>query len=348
MWPLSTPDRPKQFLSLVSERSLFQETLLRLAGLPDLADPIIVCNEAHRFLVAEQLSEIDMQATAIVLEPERRNTAPAIAVAALLSREPARQAGATSPLTPVANEPTLLVLPADHVIKDSEAFRAAVGCAVEAAGSGRLVTFGVVPTFAETGYGYIEQGTDEGRWSSVGRFVEKPDRRTAERYLETDGYLWNSGMFAFSAQTYLAELARHAPEIAAACKSAVAEAHVDQNFVWLGPSFADSPSDSIDYAVMENSNEVAVVPLAAGWSDVGSWGALYDVLRHDSNGNALRGNVVTLDTGESLVVSGSRKVALLGVDNVIVIVADGAVLVMNRHRSQDVKTLIRQIEGDES
>lgn len=335
LWPLSTPEKPKQFLPLVTERTLFQETLLRLDGLPELAEPIVVCNESHRFLVAEQLREIGIAARAIVLEPEGRNTAPAIAIAAML----AESGGSDS-------EPTLLVLPADHVIADAGAFRAAVANAIAAAETGRLVTFGIVPTHAETGFGYIEQGTEAGDWFDVERFVEKPDRETAESYLESGRFLWNSGMFVFRADALLGELERLTPAIVEACKAAVTGVAKDQDFLRLGSAFLESPSDSIDYAVMEKTERAAVVPLDAGWSDVGSWAALYDALGKDADGNVLGGDTVTLDATNCLVLPGGRKLAVLGLDNVVVIDAGETVLVMRKDRSQDLKALVETLEGD--
>lgn len=329
LWPLSTPERPKQFLPLVSERTLFQETLLRLAGLDELAAPIVVCNEAHRFLVAEQLRETGVRAGAIVLEPDGRNTAPAVAAAALVSRKKG-----SDPFSP---DPVLLVLPADHVIANGAAFRAAVGQAVGAARAGRLVTFGVVPTHAETGYGYIEQGASEGEWAAVARFVEKPDRETAKRYVASGRFLWNSGMFAFEAGTLLAELARWAPGIVAACERAVAGARADDDFLRLGAAFLESPADSIDYALMEKTGRAAVVPLDAGWSDVGSWAALHAAAEKDGDGNVMRGDVLAEACKDSYVRASGRSVAVIGLEGLIVVETGEAVLVMRKDRSQRVK-----------
>lgn len=342
LWPLSTPPKPKQFLPLVTDKTLFQETLLRLDGIEGLSEPIIVCNAAHRFLVAEQLRELGRSAQAIVLEPDGRNTAPAIGVAAALARAGAAMNGATSPEA----DPTLLVLPADHVIADGDAFRAAVSVAVEAATAGRLVTFGIVPTGPETGYGYIEQSAAEGGWSAVARFVEKPDRGTAEAYVASGRFLWNSGMFVFSAAALEGELERHAPAIYRACREAAAGAEIDADFMRLGSEFLASPSDSIDYAVMEKTERAVVVPLAAGWSDVGSWSALYEVLDRDADGNAVRGNAALVDARDCLVVSPARRVALLGVDDIAVIDAGDAVLVMGKGRSQEVKALSRKFDDN--
>ena len=283
LWPLSRANRPKQFLPLVGATTLFQQTLLRARALGlGVQSPIVVCNAAHRELVATQSREIGVEPHAIVLEPVGRNTAPAVAVAALLATRTAA-AGV---------DPLLLVLPADHVIADQPAFAAAVRIAAEAAESGRLVTFGVVPDRPETGYGYIKRGAQHGGWAEIGKFVEKPDRATAEAYVASGEYSWNSGMFLFSAAQVLAELRAHAPAILAACERAVAAARADDGALPLGAEFAECPADSIDYAVMEKSARGAVVPLAAGWSDVGSWAALRDIVTQDAQGNARSGDVL--------------------------------------------------------
>lgn len=331
LWPLSQPSRPKQFLQLVTERSLLQETVLRTHGIEHpLRSSIVVCNEAHRFLVAEQLRELGIAADAIVLEPSGRNTAPAVAVAALMAT--ATSAG--------GEDPILLVLPADHVIKERGAFVSAVDAAIEAALDGNLATFGVVPDRPETGYGYIRRGASQGKWSVVERFVEKPDRETAERYLEAGNYLWNSGMFVFSAETYLRELSMHAPAMLEACERAAREAVVDEDFTRLGEAFLRSPSDSIDYAVMEKTDRAAVVTLEAGWSDVGSWAALHDVLEKDGDGNAMRGNVVVEGCSGSLIAAHDRLVAAVGLDSVIVVETEDAVLVVDAAQSQRVKDIV--------
>lgn len=352
LWPLSTAATPKQFLRLLGDKTLFQETVLRSRGLPGLADPIVVCNVAHRRLVAEQLDEIGVGAGAIVLEPAGRNTAPAIAVAALLALRDRASALGSAPETDSAAgaDPVLLVLPADHVITDAAAFREAVGAAVGAARAGRLVTFGIVPAHPETGYGYIEQGDSDGdadgQWARVERFVEKPDRATAERYVDSGRYLWNSGMFVFGAGALLAELGRLAPEILAACEQALAGSSVEAGITRLGDAFLASPSDSIDYAVMEKTDRAAVVPLDAGWSDVGSWAALHDVLAKDGEGNALRGNVATLGVSGSLVIAGSRKIAVIGLDDVVVIESKDALLVVTKEASQRVKEAQAKLEAE--
>jgi mannose-1-phosphate guanylyltransferase/mannose-6-phosphate isomerase len=331
LWPLSQKLQPKQFLRLVGDRSLFQETVLRAGALRGrVAAPLVVCNEAHRFLVAEQLRELDVAAQAIVLEPVGRNTAPAVAVAALLAQQ---SIGA-------GEEAILAVLPADHVIAGREAFAAATDDAVAAAEHGRLATFGVVPDRPETGYGYLLRGTEHGRWSDLEKFVEKPDRATAERYLASGRYLWNSGMFVLGAATYLAELERHAPRMLEASKRAVADAARDEDFTRLGAAFADCPSDSIDYAVMEKTDKAAVVPLEAGWSDVGSWSALHDVLSKDAAGNVLRGDVLASRCRNTYIAASGRFVAALGLDGVVIVETADAVLVMARDEAQNVKQIV--------
>ena len=327
LWPLSRVEQPKQFLRLVTDNSLLQDTLVRLAGCTgEVRAPIVICNDAHRFLVAEQLRELGVRPAAIVLEPQGRNTAPAVAVAALLAER-----AATDP------DPILLVLPADHVIVDTDGFLAAVERAAQAAAAGNLVTFGVVPTRPETGYGYLLSGIEQGAWSVLEQFVEKPDVATAQRYLDSGRYLWNSGMFVFSVASLLAELDRHAPGILTACRRAVASARVDEDFTRLGKEFLDSPSDSIDYAVMEKTDRAAVVPLDAGWSDVGSWAALHELGDPDQHGNVVRGDVVVEDTHNSYVFSSGRSVVTLGLAGHLVVETADTVFVGRLDRAQDVK-----------
>jgi mannose-1-phosphate guanylyltransferase/mannose-6-phosphate isomerase len=337
LWPVSQPLRPKQLLSLVTSRTLLQDTLLRTRGLgPRVAAPIVICNEAHRFLVAEQLREIEAGAQAVVLEPQGRNTAPAAAVAALLALE---NAGSR-------DDPLLLVLPADHVILNEASFHAAVEAALAAASAGKLVTFGVVPAHPETGYGYIRRGEGAGGWFTVAEFVEKPDLKTAERYLASGEYLWNSGMFLFSARRYLEELERHAPAMLPASRAALAAAVEDADFLRLGEEFLESPSDSIDYAVMEKTHSAAVVPLDAGWSDVGSWAALHEILEKDGDGNVLRGKVLAEDCRGCYVSADRRVVGVIGLNGLVVIETPDAVLVVPRDRAQDVKRLTDRLSDD--
>jgi mannose-1-phosphate guanylyltransferase/mannose-6-phosphate isomerase len=337
LWPLSRDARPKQFLPLVGDRSLFQQAVLRTRGVTiPVHEPLVVCNEAHRFIVAEQLRELGFESTAIVLEPVGRNTAPAVAVAALIAQRAVAQKG---------GDPLLLVLPADHLVRDVAAFAAAVAAAAEAAAAGHLVTFGIVPDRPETGYGYLKRGADRGRWSLLERFVEKPDLPTAERYVASGQYLWNSGMFVLGAGTYLRELERHAPAMLAACREAVATASVDADFTRLGAAFAAGPADSIDYAVMEKTDRAAVVPLDAGWNDVGSWSALYDVLDKDAAGNVAVGDAIVEQCRNTYVLASSdRVVAAVGLDNVVVVETPDAVLVIARDSAQSVKKVVDRLK----
>jgi mannose-1-phosphate guanylyltransferase/mannose-6-phosphate isomerase len=346
LWPLSRALYPKQLLALVGSRSLLQDTLARLELLrAPVHAPLVVCNEAHRFLVAGQLRDPAGDSSGkprsdpkLILEPEGRNTAPAVAIAALAAR---RQAGA---------DVLLLVLPADHVVRDPAAFAAAVERARPAAAAGQLVTFGVVPTHPETGYGYIrtdpsaEISADSGV-RPVREFVEKPDFETARRYASSGAYLWNSGMFLFSADTYLRELRAHAPDIAAAAARALDGAKAEGGFFVLQrASFGECRKESIDYAVMEKTRHAAVVPLSAGWSDVGSWSSLQEVSDRDAHGNALIGDVVAVDCTSSYVRAESRLVAVAGLDGCIVVETKDAVLVVPKARAQDVKMIVEELE----
>lgn len=336
LWPMSRDQHPKQFLPLVTSRSLLQDTVLRTRGLQcPVEPPLVICNEAHRFLVAEQLREIGVDAPAIMLEPAGRNTAPAAVIAALRLRAAA----------PAGTDPLLLVLPADHVILDEAAFAAAVTIAAEAAAEGYLVTFGVVPDKPETGYGYLLRGPDRGAWSRLERFVEKPDFATAQSYVSSGRYLWNSGMFLFSASALLAEAERYAPDIVAACRRAIAEAVVDSDFARLGPVFLECPSNSIDYAVMEKTDRAAVVPLLAGWSDVGSWPALHEMLTKDDNGNVLIGDVLAQSCRDTYIAANSRIVAALGLSGVVIVETEDAVLVTTREHAQGVKRIVDELKA---
>jgi len=335
LWPLSRELYPKQLLPLVAERTMLQETVARTAGLPDLGAPIVVCNESHRFMVAEQLRELGTSARAIILEPLGRNTAPAVAVAALVASDGAP-----------GDDPVLLVLPADHVIRDGAAFHAAVTLGRTAAEAGGLVTFGVVADRAETGYGYIRRADDPGPVFRVAEFVEKPDTATARRYVESGEYFWNSGMFMFRASVFLAELGRHAPAMLAACRASLAAAGRDLDFLRLpAQEFAACPADSIDYAVMEKTDAAVVVPLDAGWSDVGSWSALADALPRDADGNVTAGDVIAEDSTGCYLHSTSRLIAAVGLRNHVVVETKDAVLVAPRDRVQDVKQLVAELKA---
>ena len=338
LWPLSRELYPKQLLPLVGAHTMLQDTVLRLKGM-DVAAPIVVCNDSHRFLVAEQLRIINAPAQAIVLEPAGRNTAPAIALAALA----ATAAG--------DGEALLLVLPADHVIRDVQAYQAAVLAAITAAQAGHLATFGVVPKAPETGYGYIKRGAaiagaaQPAAWR-IARFVEKPERARAEEFLASGEYYWNSGMFVFSARRYLEELRRHAPDIATACEQSFATAKHDLDFTRVDPlKFADCRSESIDYAVMEKTADAVVVPLDAGWSDVGSWSSLHEACEKNADGNVIRGDVLAEETHNSYLYAESRLVAVVGLNDHVVIETKDAVLVAPRDRVQDVKSLVARIKS---
>jgi len=340
LWPLSRELHPKQLLPLVGKRTMLQETAARLAGLPDLAGPVVVCNESHRFMVAEQLRELGVAAQAIILEPVGRNTAPAVAVAAIVALQKARASGNADA------DPVLLVLPADHVIRKIDAFRSAVVAGRAASEGGKLVTFGVVPDRAETGYGYILRAKGTGPVYAVEQFVEKPDAATAEKYFTSGEYYWNSGMFMFRARTYLEELKRHAPAMLAACEKSVAAAKSDLDFTRLPKDdFSACPSDSIDYAVMEATASAVVVPLDAGWSDVGSWSALQDALPTDAQGNVISGDVLTEATTGCYLHSTSRLIGAVGLKDHVVVETKDAVLVAPRDKVQDVKNLVAQLKA---
>ena len=331
LWPLSRSMRPKQFLNLFENYSLFQLTLQRLLLVSSYElRPIVVANNDHRFLVAEQCREAGVEPLNILLEPVPRNTAPAIAVAAL-----AAQAGGT--------DPVLLVLPSDHVFADALAFQHALRVGLKAAEGGSLVTFGIVPTHPETGYGYVKasEALDANAAVPVQHFVEKPDLATAQAYLKDGSYTWNSGMFMFKASVFLEELAKANPAMMKACLAAWTDAQKDLEFVRLDKdAFASSPSDSVDYAVMEKTSNAMVVPLDAGWNDVGAWSALWSVLPQDAQGNATRGDVLLEGVNNSYVHAESRLVALIGVTDLVVVETSDAVLVAHKDKAQDVKKVV--------
>ncbi|RYG14260.1 MAG: mannose-1-phosphate guanylyltransferase/mannose-6-phosphate isomerase [Burkholderiales bacterium] len=330
LWPLSREAYPKQFLPLVGDATMVQETWRRVAPLADRS-PIVVANEEHRFLVAEQLRQIGAPVPAVILEPVGRNTAPAIAAAALQA-------------TTGGADPLLLVLPSDHVVRDAEAFRMAVREACDAAAAGALVTFGIRPDAPETGFGYIQSAEGAGL-QKVLRFVEKPDAATAQSYLDAGGYYWNSGMFLFRASRYLEELGRFKPDMLDSVKRAFDGAQRDGDFIRLDrDAFTASPSDSIDYAVMERTDRAMVLPVDIGWSDVGSWSALWDVSERDADGNAHHGDVIAVDTRNSYAYA-QRLVALVGVDDIVVVETDDAVLVARKDRVQEVKQVVAQLKG---
>lgn len=335
LWPLSRALYPKQFLPLLEERSLFQATVARLARFDNCEPPIVVCNHEHRFLVAEQLRLTDEAGGRILLEPQGRDTAPAVALAAM----EACAAG---------DDPLLLVMPADHLIKDTEKFQQAVAQGVAFAEAGALVTFGIAPAYAHTGYGYIRRGKpvdNKPGGYAVSRFVEKPDQSRAQQYVDSGEYYWNSGMFLFRASVYLHELAQHAPQIVAACEQAMAGISRDEDFLRLDEAaFAQSPSDSIDVALMEKTDKAVVLPLHTPWNDVGSWKSLWEEGERDANDNVVSGDVVLEDVKRSLVHSDNRLVAAVGVEDLIIVETGDALLVMHKERTQEVKKIVSTLQ----
>lgn len=333
LWPLSRKMYPKQFINLHAELTMLQETVGRLNGL-EINDPIIVCNEEHRFIVAEQLRQIGFDHPHIILEPEGKNTAPAIALAAIYDQSIDN------------NDSLLLVLAADHVIEDLETFQQAVLHAVETAKEGKLVTFGIVPTKPETGYGYIQFDTDSGQAVfDVIKFVEKPDEARAKSYLEEGNYLWNSGMFLFSARQYLEELELFQSDIFETTQLAMQDVSKDLDFIRINADvFSNCPSDSIDYAVMEKTEHAMVVPLNAGWSDIGSWSSLWEVNDKDNEGNSIHGDVMLSNSHNNLAMSESRLLAAVGVDDLIMVETKDAVLVASKDKSQEVKAIVERLK----
>jgi mannose-1-phosphate guanylyltransferase/mannose-6-phosphate isomerase len=344
LWPLSRELLPKQLLALTGERTMIQETVARLAGFPGATGPVIVCNEAHRFLVAEQMREMGVVPASILLEPIGRNTAPAIALAAHAALAEGKGA---------SDDALLLVLPADHVLQDLGAFQAAIRLAIPAAESGKLVAFGIVARAPETGYGYLKMakapasaGGSPAPLAAIEEFVEKPDVERAKEFVAAGNYFWNAGMFLFSARRYLEELERFAPDIAQVCARASATAVREKDFTRVDEAvFASCRSDSVDYAVMEKTRDAVMVPLDAGWSDVGSWAALHDVLPADAQGNVTRGDVLLEDTEGCYVHADSRLVAALGLEDMVIVETADAVLVAPKHKVQDVKKLVARIKA---
>jgi mannose-1-phosphate guanylyltransferase/mannose-6-phosphate isomerase len=332
LWPLSREMYPKQLLALTGKLTMLQDTVTRLAGIAGAQPPIVVCNEAHRFTVAEQIRTLGVQSSAILLEPAGRNTAPAVALAALkaLTLDP---------------DATLIVAPADHVIRDARVFQAAAETATALAQDGKLVTFGIVAHAPETGYGYIRRGEGKGPAYPVAQFIEKPPLDVATQFVATGDYYWNSGMFVFKASRFLDELAAFAPDVLEASRAALAAAKSDLDFVRVDKTeFEKCRSESIDYAVMEKTRDALVLPLDAGWSDVGSWSSLFDALPADEEGNVLQGDVMVHDTHDCYVHSTSRLVAAVGMEDHIIVETKDAVLVAPKERVQDVKDLVTMIK----
>ena len=333
LWPLSRKQYPKQYLPLVGENTMLQETILRLRGLNNLSNPIIICNVDHRFLVADQCQQIDIKNPTILLEPVGRNTAPAITAAALQSLKE-------------GDDAILLVLSADHNIKDVEIFHQAVNIAISQAQESKLAVFGVVPTDANNGYGYIKSSKEENNGSyKVEEFVEKPDLKTAESYLEKGNYLWNSGMFVFKNTTLIDELTVHSPDIVSAVNNAISNADQDLDFIRLDKqAFESSPSDSIDCALMEQSDNVVVIPLDAQWNDIGSWSALHDIGKKDSNGNVIQGDAFIEETTNTYIHANHHLVATIGVNNLVIVDTPNATLIATKDKVQKVKKIVEQIQ----
>jgi mannose-1-phosphate guanylyltransferase/mannose-6-phosphate isomerase len=337
LWPLSREHYPKPLLPLVTDKTLLQDTASRLDGVQDQGNAVYVCNEEHRFLLAEQVAQLGKTPSTIILEPEGRNTAPALTLAALylVRQDP---------------EALMIVMPADHVMTEPDSFMAAVQTGRAPAGGGALVTFGIVPDRPETGYGYIRRGADEADAGvfSVGAFVEKPDLETATRYLDAGDYYWNSGIFMMRADRWLEEIAQHRPDILERCRRAMDNGKQDSDFFRVNKAeFGACPSDSIDYAVMEKTDRAVVVPLSAGWSDVGAWPALWDVCPRDEHGNVTQGDVIAEDTHNAFLVAQHRCLATVGLDDIIVVETADAVLVASKDKAQNVKAIVNRLKQEQ-
>jgi len=332
LWPLSRITRPKQFLELIDKSTIFQNTLQRLPS--NIESPLIVCNEEHRFLVAEQLREINCNSSGIILEPTGKNTAPAITLAALKLSKNYR------------NDPVLLVLPADHLIKDIDAFHSAIEIGKNLAMKNKLITFGIKPTRPDTGYGYIEAETNKNNsFFNVKSFKEKPNQEIADEYFQSEGFLWNSGMFMFKCSVFLEELGKFQPKILDACKKSFANEFQDNDFIrLLNDEFLKCPNISIDYGVMENTNNSVVVPLDANWSDIGSWESLMKSKPKDNSGNVVEGDVILHEVNNSFIHSSNRLIAALGISNLIVIDTSDALLVSDKSSSQNIKFIFDKLQ----
>lgn len=341
LWPVSRKNHPKQFLNLTGDQTLLQATLSRLDSVENLDSSIVLCNEEHRFTTAEQLTEMNRELGDIILEPVGRNTAPAVAIGALRALQK-------------HDDVLLLVLPADHVIRDTVAFQKAISVAGDAASNDNLVTFGIVPTKPETGYGYVKRGKPaddfqptESSIYKVAEFVEKPDLATAESYVDSGDYYWNSGMFLFKASVFLQELERFQPEMLLSCRDALDKSEHDLDFIRLDKeSFMACPGNSIDYAVMEKTSRAVTVPLDAGWNDVGSWDALWEIEQKEDDGNVLRGDVLTHDSKDCLVRAENKLVTLVGVDDLVVVETKDAVLVAAKNKVQDIKEIVEKLRTE--
>ena len=331
LWPLSRRLYPKQFISLINQTTLFQDTILRL---PDEAsNPLIICNEEHRFLAAEQLREISKKTKGIILEPEGKNTAPAIALAALK-------------FINAGEDPILLVLSTDHLIKNVSAFHQAIMVASELADSHKLISFGIVPESAETGYGYIEANiNNKDNYHNIKSFKEKPSQKSAQKYLDSGNYLWNSGMFMFKASIYLDELEKFEPEIVSTCKQSFMVKNIDSDFIRIDNEvFQQCPNKSIDYALMEHTKNAVVVPLNTNWSDVGSWSSLWDIKNKDNNNNVSEGDVVLENVKNTYTFSSNRLVSVVGVSNLVIVDTQDALLVMDKQQTHNIKKIVKRLK----
>ena len=333
LWPLSRKLHPKQFIDLVNDTTLFQDTILRLPK--DTANPLIICNEEHRFLAAEQLRQIDKESNGIILEPIGRNTAPAIALAALK-------------FVNNGEDPLLLALSADHLIQNIDAFHRSIKVAEKLAENNKLVTFGIVPDKAETGYGYIKANIDNtADYYKIQSFTEKPNEEDAKKYLDSGNYLWNSGMFMFKASIYLQELEKFEPEILASCKKSCQTEYKDKDFIRLNnDEFRQCPEQSIDYGVMEQTKGAMVVPLDANWSDIGSWDALWNAKNKDKNGNVSEGDVILDEVKNTYAYSSNRLVSVIGVSDLVIIDTQDALLVADKKYSQNIKNIVNRLKKD--
>jgi len=333
LWPLSRTQYPKQFISLINKTSLFQDTILRLPN--GISNPLIICNESHRFIAAEQMRQINIEPTKIILEPVGKNTAPAVALAALKAMEN-------------QNDPILLVLSADHLINDKKAFHRSIKIAKRLAENDKLVTFGIIPLKPETGYGYIEADIiKNNEYLKVKSFKEKPSLKVAQNYIKSGNYFWNSGMFMFKASTYLKELEKFEPDILLACKNSLKSDLSDSDFVRLiDNEFLKCPDNSIDYAVMEKTKNSVVVPLKSEWSDVGSWSSLYEVKNKDLNGNVSEGDVMLEDVNNSYIYSSNKLIAAIGISDLVIVDTPDALLVVNKQNTQDIKKIVKRLKKD--
>ena len=333
LWPLSRKLYPKQFISLVNQTTLFQDTIMRLPN--TASSPLVICNEEHRFLAAEQLREINKKPKGIILEPEGKNTAPAIALAALK-------------FINTGEDPILLVLSADHLIKNIKAFHQSITVARELAENDKLITFGIVPDKAETGYGYIEANINNtDTYYSIKSFTEKPNQKNAKKYLDSVNYLWNSGMFMFKASVFLSELEKFEPEILSACKKSCTTKNIDSDFIRIdNDAFHQCPNESIDYAVMEHTKNGVVVPLDANWSDVGSWSSLWDIKTKDNNDNVSKGDVFLEDVKNTYTYSSNRLVSVIGVSNLVIVDTQDALLVADKQQTHNIKKIVARLNND--